>query len=60
MLLSPDLPARSTYSDRKKKVVVPTFNSYVFVQIADSDRSFSVSVSGCLLFVLVGQACCCS
>jgi transcription antitermination factor NusG len=27
------------WSDRKKKVVVPLFNSYVFVQVADSDRS---------------------
>jgi hypothetical protein len=24
------------WSDRKKKVVVPLFNSYVFVQVADS------------------------
>jgi hypothetical protein len=32
--MSSDYQVRQ-WSDRKKKVVVPLFNSYVFVQVAD-------------------------
>jgi transcription antitermination factor NusG len=56
MLLS--LPVRQ-WSDRKKKVVVPLFNSYVFVQVADSDRSL-VFQSVQFVICFVGQTGYCS
>jgi transcription antitermination factor NusG len=42
------------WSDRKKKVVVPAFNSYV-VQVADSDRSLVFQSVGSSLFVWLGK-----
>jgi hypothetical protein len=40
------------WSDRKKKVVVPTFNSYVFVQVADSDRDLVFQSVGAVRYLL--------
>jgi hypothetical protein len=39
------------WSDRKKKVVVPLFNSYVFVQVADSDRSLVFQSVGAVRYL---------
>jgi transcription antitermination factor NusG len=47
MLLSSDYQV----PDRKKKVVVPLFNSYVFVQVADSDRSLVFQSVGAVRYL---------
>jgi transcription antitermination factor NusG len=39
------------WSDRKKKVVVPLFNSYVFVQIADSERNLVFQSVGAVRYL---------
>jgi len=39
------------WSDRKKKVEVPLFNSYVFVQLADSDRNSVFQVAGVVRYL---------
>ncbi|CAM3674009.1 UpxY family transcription antiterminator [Flavobacterium chungbukense] len=39
------------WSDRKKKIEVPLFNSYVFVQIADSERSSVFQVAGVIRYL---------
>jgi transcription antitermination factor NusG len=39
------------WSDRKKKVEVPLFNSYVFVQLADIDRNTVFQVSGVVRYL---------
>ena len=39
------------WTDRKKKIEVPLFNSYVFVQLEDTDRSSVFQVSGVVRFL---------
>lgn len=39
------------WSDRKKKVEVPLFNSYVFVQLADNDRNTVFQVAGIVRYL---------
>ncbi|MBB4803690.1 transcription antitermination factor NusG [Flavobacterium nitrogenifigens] len=39
------------WSDRKKKVEVPLFNSYVFVQIPDSERNSVFQVAGIVRYL---------
>lgn len=39
------------WSDRKKKVEVPLFNSYVFVQLADIDRNSVFQVAGVVRYL---------
>lgn len=39
------------WSDRKKKVEVPLFNSYVFVQLPDSDRNLVFQVAGVIRYL---------
>ncbi|UPZ16084.1 UpxY family transcription antiterminator [Flavobacterium humidisoli] len=39
------------WSDRKKKIEVPLFNSYVFVQLADSERSSVFKVAGVVRYL---------
>ncbi len=39
------------WSDRKKKVEVPLFNSYVFVQLAESDRNSVFISSGVVRYL---------
>lgn len=39
------------WSDRKKKIEVPLFNSYVFVQLADSERNSVFQVSGVVRYL---------
>lgn len=39
------------WSDRKKKVVVPLFNSYVFVQIAEADRNLVFQSAGVVRYL---------
>jgi transcriptional antiterminator RfaH len=39
------------WSDRKKKVEVPLFNSYVFVQLAASDRNLVFQSSGVVRYL---------
>lgn len=39
------------WSDRKKKVEVPLFNSYVFVQIEESDRNSVFQVAGVVRYL---------
>lgn len=39
------------WSDRKKKVEVPLFNSYVFVQLADSDRNLVFQSAGAVRYL---------
>ncbi len=39
------------WSDRKKKVEVPLFNSYVFIQIEDSDRNSVFEVAGIIRYL---------
>jgi transcriptional antiterminator RfaH len=39
------------WSDRKKKVEVPLFNSYVFVQLAESDRNLVFQSAGVVRYL---------
>lgn len=39
------------WSDRKKKVEVPLFNSYVFVQLEDLDRNLVFQTSGVIRYL---------
>ncbi|MFV8374667.1 UpxY family transcription antiterminator [Flavobacterium sp. LB1P71] len=39
------------WSDRKKKIEVPLFNSYVFVQLADSDRNLVFLSTGVVRYL---------
>ncbi|HEY1195707.1 UpxY family transcription antiterminator [Flavobacterium sp.] len=39
------------WSDRKKKIEVPLFNSYVFVQLTDSERNSVFQVSGVVRYL---------
>ncbi|OCB70552.1 antitermination protein NusG [Flavobacterium piscis] len=39
------------WTDRKKKIEVPLFNSYVFVQLEDTNRSSVFQVSGVVRFL---------
>ncbi|MFV8341113.1 UpxY family transcription antiterminator [Flavobacterium sp. XS2P39] len=39
------------WSDRKKKVEVPLFNSYVFVQLQDSDRNLVFQSAGAVRYL---------
>ncbi len=39
------------WSDRKKKVIVPLFNSYVFVQLADGDRNLVFQSTGVVRYL---------
>ena len=39
------------WSDRKKKVEVPLFNSYVFVQLSDSDRNSVFQIAGVVRYL---------
>jgi transcriptional antiterminator RfaH len=39
------------WSDRKKKVQLPLFNSYVFVQLSDSDRDKVFQVPGVIRYL---------
>ncbi len=39
------------WSDRKKKIEVPLFNSYVFVQLPDSERNSVFQVSGVVRYL---------
>ncbi|PXY44047.1 UpxY family transcription antiterminator [Flavobacterium hydrophilum] len=45
------------WSDRKKKVEVPLFNSYVFVQLQDTDRNAVFQVAGVVRYLFwLGKA----
>lgn len=45
------------WSDRKKKVEVPLFNSYVFVQLSDKDRNSVFQVAGVVRYLFwLGKA----
>ncbi|UTN04648.1 UpxY family transcription antiterminator [Flavobacterium bizetiae] len=39
------------WTDRKKKVEVPLFNSYVFVQLEDTDRNSVFQISGVVRYL---------
>lgn len=39
------------WSDRKKKIEVPLFNSYVFVQLQDADRNSVFQVAGAVRYL---------
>ena len=39
------------WTDRKKKIEVPLFNSYVFVQLEDSDRNSVFQISGVVRYL---------
>jgi len=39
------------WSDRKKKVEVPLFNSYVFVRLSDSNRSSVFQIAGVIRYL---------
>jgi transcription antitermination factor NusG len=39
------------WSDRKKKVEIPLFNSYVFIQIEDADRNSVFEVAGVVRYL---------
>ncbi|MBF4492918.1 UpxY family transcription antiterminator [Flavobacterium sp. MR2016-29] len=39
------------WSDRKKKIEVPLFNSYVFVQLSDSERNSVFTVPGVVRYL---------
>jgi transcriptional antiterminator RfaH len=39
------------WSDRKKKIEIPLFNSYVFVQLPDSDRNLVFQVQGVVRYL---------
>ncbi|PXY41982.1 antitermination protein NusG [Flavobacterium cheongpyeongense] len=45
------------WSDRKKKVEVPLFNSYVFVQLSETDRNLVFQVAGVIRYLFwLGKA----
>jgi transcriptional antiterminator RfaH len=45
------------WSDRKKKVEIPLFNSYVFVQLPDTDRNSVFQVAGVVRYLFwLGKA----
>lgn len=45
------------WSDRKKKVIVPLFNSYVFVQLEEKDRNLVFQSSGAVRYLFwLGKA----
>lgn len=45
------------WSDRKKKVEVPLFNSYVFVQLAENDRNAVFQITGVVRYLFwLGKA----
>jgi transcription antitermination factor NusG len=47
----------SQWSDRKKIVSVPLFNSYIFVQIAEKDRNRIFEVTGAVRYLFwLGKA----
>jgi transcription antitermination factor NusG len=39
------------WSDRKKKIEIPLFNSYVFVQINDNDRNSVFQIAGVIRYL---------
>lgn len=39
------------WSDRKKKIEVPLFNSYVFIQLSDMDRNIVFTVPGVIRYL---------
>lgn len=41
----------SQWSDRKKRISVPLFNSYVFVQVEDKDRNRVFEISGAVRYL---------
>jgi len=41
----------SQWSDRKKKLTVPLFNSYVFVQVEENERNRIFDVSGAIRYL---------
>ena len=41
----------SQWTDRKKKIMVPLFNSYIFVQIPDKDRNMVFQVPGAIRYL---------
>ncbi|MBF4465696.1 UpxY family transcription antiterminator [Flavobacterium sp. LC2016-12] len=47
----PTITRIKQWSDRKKKVETPLFNSYVFVQLSDIDRNVVFSVPGVIRFL---------
>jgi len=45
------------WSDRKKKVTVPLFNSYIFVQLEDSERNLVFQSAGAVRYLFwLGKA----
>jgi transcription antitermination factor NusG len=47
----PILKTIKQYSDRKKKVEVPLFNNYIFVQLADKDRNLVFLSRGAIRYL---------
>ncbi len=47
----PLITKMSQWSDRKKKISVPLFNSYIFVQIEDRDRNRVFEVHGAVRYL---------
>ena len=41
----------SEWSDRKKKIQVPLFNSYIFIQIEEKDRNSIFEISGTIRYL---------
>lgn len=53
----PTITKISQWSDRKKKIEVPLFNSYVFVQLDDKDRNCVFEVPGVVRYLFwLGKA----
>jgi transcription antitermination factor NusG len=53
----PLITKESQWSDRKKIVSVPLFNSYIFVQIAEKDRNRIFEVTGAVRYLFwLGKA----
>lgn len=47
----PTITTISQWSDRKKKVVLPVFSSYVFLKVSESDRAVALQDHGVMNFV---------
>lgn len=47
----PTITKIQQWSDRKKKVEIPLFNSYVFVQLPDAERNSVFSVPGVIRYL---------
>lgn len=47
----PLIPKISQWSDRKKKIMIPLFNSYIFVQVEEKNRNVIFEITGTIRYL---------